>query len=67
MRAGSGVEVPGASSYARRDLSTISARRRHGRDAPKALQRRVSLVLVIRTQVQPVSVQTRSSPIPGAP
>jgi len=29
--------------------------------------RRVSLVLVMRTQVQPVSLQTRSSVIPGAP
>jgi hypothetical protein len=35
--------------------------------APEALQRRVSLVLVTRTQVQPVSLQTRSSPAPGAP
>ena len=35
--------------------------------APEALQRRVSLVLVTRTQVQPVSLQTRSSPVPGAP
>src|SRR6516225_11810402 len=35
--------------------------------APAALQRRVSLVLVTRTQVQPVSLQTRSSPAPGAP
>ena len=34
---------------------------------PEALQRRVSLVLVMRTQVQPVSLQTRSSPAPGAP
>ena len=32
-----------------------------------ALQRRVSSVLVTRTQVQPVSLQTRSSPAPGAP
>ena len=41
----------------------------HGRphQAPVALQRRVSLVLVTRTQVQPVSLQTRSSPAPGAP
>jgi len=35
--------------------------------APEALQRRVSLVLVTRTQVQPVSLQTRSSPAPSAP
>jgi len=34
---------------------------------PKAPQRRVSLVLVTRTQVQPVSLQTRSSLAPGAP
>jgi hypothetical protein len=30
-------------------------------------QRRTSLVLVTRTQVQPVSLQTRSSPAPGEP
>jgi hypothetical protein len=35
--------------------------------APEALQRRTSLVLVTRRQVQPVSLQTRSSPAPGAP
>jgi len=35
--------------------------------AAEALHRRVSLVLVTRTQVQPVSLQTRSSPAPGAP
>ena len=29
-------------------------------------QRRTSLVLVTRRQVQPVSLQTRSSPAPGA-
>ena len=31
------------------------------------LQRRMSLVLVMSTQVQPVSLQTRSSPALGAP
>ena len=30
------------------------------------VQRRVSLVLVTRTQVQPVSLQTRLSPVPGS-
>jgi hypothetical protein len=34
---------------------------------PETLYRRVSLVLVTRTQVQPVSLQTRSSPAAGAP
>jgi hypothetical protein len=35
--------------------------------AREALQRSVSLVLVTRTQVQPVSLQTLSSRAPGAP
>jgi hypothetical protein len=35
--------------------------------APEALQRRISSVLVMRTQVQPVSLQMRSSLVPGAP
>jgi hypothetical protein len=34
---------------------------------PRFAQIRTSLVLVTRTQVQPVSLQTRSSPAPGAP
>jgi hypothetical protein len=41
---------------ATRDMGEV----RHG-------QRRTSLVLVMRTQAQPVSLQTRSSPDPGAP
>lgn len=36
-------------------------------DLPRALQRRRSLVLVTRRQVQPDSLQTRTSPAPGAP
>jgi hypothetical protein len=34
---------------------------------PEAGPRRVSLVLVMRRQVQPVLLETRSSPVPGAP
>jgi hypothetical protein len=49
---------------AQRRVPVIPVRAHH---APEALQRRVSLMLVMRTQVQPVSLQTRSSPAPGAP
>ena len=48
---------------AQRRVPVIPVRAHH---APEALQRRVSLMLVMRTQVQPVSLQTRSSPAPGA-
>ena len=41
----------------------FSQRRRETLVAP--LQRRVSLILVTSTQVQPVSLQTRSSLAPG--
>ena len=47
----------------RSSCACCSQRRRETLVAP--LQRRVSLILVTRTQVQPVSLQTRSSLAPG--
>ena len=52
-----------AAFAARQTLCDI---RQHGQ-RPRAVQRRTSFVLVIRTQVQPASLQTWSSPAPGAP
>ncbi len=53
--------------HAERDA--VDSRQAKTRDVGKLhhRSRKRSVVLVMRTQVQPVALQTRSSPVPGAP
>ena len=62
--AGGLLDLEGTTGLPTRDTGTRG--RAWGHHAP-SLQRRVSLVLVTRTQVQPVSLQTRTSVCPGGP
>jgi len=68
LSAGGILDLPRHSSEAYRTTTGAYGWSPYGRILrPVAVQRRVSLVLVTRRQVQPVSLQTRSSPAPGAP
>src|SRR4029450_5379041 len=61
--------VDGTLSLLHVSYPSVDSRQAAMRDLGKIRhdQRRTSLVLVMRTQVQPVSLHTRASPAPGAP